>query len=157
MLQMAQPQAGEDPRLWAAAYIGFFITGDMKNVRLLERDVRYMSAAVGSLAFFLMDAAYMPMQHGVRWTESWVEVDARRRIDPELRASLIRRSRYRRVALGRTMRPKHRLRRTRRDVVNLLWLAYQYECHPKAPELYGSQAILAMLRKYRERFVLPSE
>lgn len=151
MLKTAEATTVDDPRLWALAYVEFYATGDAPSMRLLEKEVgvRRLSKAVADLAFYLMDTVFLPVQHGVCWMESWVEVDALSRTDPEFAASLKRRNRYRRQALGRTLLCGVLLRGTARDTVELLWLAYQVEDHSGRQRLYGSTAIVAMLGKYR--------
>jgi type IV secretory pathway TrbD component len=156
MPQMAQPKAVDDPRLWATAYVEFFVRGadpdSRKSRLLLEQDPWYMSKAVGNLAMYLMDAVWLPVNFGVDWTTSWVEVDYARRSDPDLRKALARRNRYQRLGTGYTLRPKYRLRKTAADVVGMLWLAYQAEHHAGEPMLYGSEPVVVMLHKYRARF-----
>ncbi|MFV0135529.1 hypothetical protein ACLGIH_20295 [Streptomyces sp. HMX87] len=152
---MAEPKAVDDPRLWAIAYLRFYVQDadlkSRKSRRLLERDARYMARAVGNFTLFLMDAVWLPVNYGVHWTDPWVEVDSLRRISPPLRAAFVRRERYRRLGRGLTVFPRRRLRRTARDAVAMLWLAYQAEC-PDAPLLYGSAPVLEMLDRYRLRF-----
>jgi hypothetical protein len=152
MPQMAQPTAAEDPRLWAVSYIEFLVTEDEESRLLLERDARYMAAAMGNFAFYLMDAVYLPVRHGVRWWEPWVEIDSLRRTNPSFRTALARRDAYRHLGRGYTLRPKRRLRRTAADVVTLVWLAHQAERYPYAPVRCDAQGVLEMLAKYREMF-----
>ncbi|WP_369042265.1 hypothetical protein [Streptomyces sp. Midd1] len=146
----------EDPRLWAIAYIEFFVQDQnpesRKNRLTLEQDSVYMCKAVGNFAMFLMDAVWLPVNFQVHWTDSWVEFDALRRTSPALREALSRRDRYRRLGLGHTGCPRLRLRQTARDVVGMLWVAYQAECAPEPPQLYGSQPVVEMLHRYRMRF-----
>lgn len=156
MPQMAEPKAVDDPRLWAIAYVKFFVQDvdpDSRESRLLlERKSGYMSRAVGNFALFLVDAIELPVNFRVHWTDSWVDVDALRRLSPALREVLARRERYLRQGLGYTACPKYRLRQTAKDVVGLLWLAYQAECAPDPPLLYGSAPVVEMLDRYQARF-----
>ncbi|MEU1552177.1 hypothetical protein ABZ517_05570 [Streptomyces scabiei] len=153
---MAEPKAVDDPRLYAVAYLKFFVLDadreSRQSRRLLERDARYMAKAVGNFALFLTDSVWLPVTHGVAWQMSWVEMDSLRRTDPELRRMLRRRDRYRRLGKGYTVRPKHALRRTAKDTVGMLWLAYQAEAPADAPLLYGSAPVVEMLDRYRSRF-----
>lgn len=153
---MAHPKAVDDPRLWAVAYVEFFVQDADQDCRvsrrLLERDARYMAKAVGNFALFLMDAVWLPVNYGVAWRTPWVEVDALLRTSPELRSMLVRRDRYRRVGRGYNICPKHALRRTAKDVVGMLWLAYQAEASPDMPLQYGSVPVVEMLHRYRHRF-----
>lgn len=156
MPQMAEPKALDDPRLWAIAYVEFFVQDEdpesRKSRLLLERDSGYMSRAVGNFALFLMDAVWLPVHFQVHWTDPWVEVDVLLRASPALRDALARRGRYRRQGLGMTPCPKYRLRRTASDIVGMLWVAYQAECAPDPPLLYGSKPVVEMLHRYRRLF-----
>lgn len=156
MQQMAEPGVVEDPRLWAMAYIRFFVKGDdiksRKCRRELESDARYMAKAVGNFALFLMDSVWLPVQFGVAWTESWVEVEALKRTNPAFRSALLTRESYRRMGMGYFLMPKYRLRKAARDVVGMLWLAYQAECGTDGPMQYGSQPVMEMLQRYQYRF-----
>ena len=156
MPQMAQPTAAEDARLWAVAYIEFFMRKDIpesrRSRRDLERDARYMTRAVSNFALFLMDSVWLPVNFGVEWRTPWVEVDSLRRTNPGLESCLARRSRYRRLGQGCFLWSRYRLRKTAADVVGMLWVAYQAECYPELPEVYGSDAVTVMLARYRDRF-----
>lgn len=156
MPQMAEPTALDDPRLWAIAYLKFFVQDanedSRRSRRLLERDSRYMARAVGNFTLFLMDSVWLPVNYGVHWTDSWVEVDSLRRSHPALGQALARRERYRRLGLGLTLFPRRRLRLAAKDAVGMLWTAYQAECAPEPPALYGSAPVLEMLDRYRIRF-----
>ena len=156
MPQMTQPKDMDDPRLWAVAYVEFFVqdaNADCRESRrLLERDAGYMARAVGNFAYFLMDSVWLPANYRVDWTTSWVEVDSLRRTNPALRRMLVRRDRYRRIGKGYSLFPRRALRRTARDVVGMLWLAYQVESLPDSPALYGSAPVVEMLHRYRKRF-----
>ncbi|MGW3153748.1 hypothetical protein [Streptomyces sp. NPDC001089] len=153
---LAELEAEEDPRLWAVAYTEFFVRDADPACRrsrlVLERESRFMTKAMANFAMFLMDAVWLPVHFGVEWTTPWCEVDSLRRTSPGLRDCLLRRDRYRHVGQGHFGRPRHHLRRTAKDVVGMVWVAYQAECSPGAPDLYGSDAVVAMLGKYRARF-----
>ncbi|WP_125936396.1 hypothetical protein [Streptomyces sp. WAC 06738] len=153
---MTEPGVVEDPRLWAMAYIRFFVKDadekSRKSRMLLESDARYMARAVGNFALFLMDSVWLPVQFGVEWTDSWVEIDSLKRTNPAFKMALLERERYRRMGLGYSLLPRQRLRRTARQVVGMLWLAYQAEAGSDGPLLYGSEPIVEMLQRYQNRF-----
>lgn len=138
-------------RLLAIAYLEFFVKGDTENLRLLERDRRLIARAVGGFAFFLMDAVVIPARHGIAWTESWVEVDFRRRTDPEFAATMSVRRRYRLLAQGRGLFLQRRLRKTTHDVASMLCVAYAAE-PDRDEQAKARDAILHMLRGLKRRF-----
>ncbi|MFE2539017.1 hypothetical protein [Actinacidiphila glaucinigra] len=146
----------DDARLISAAYIEFHVKRDAENLRLLERDTRYLAKAVGSFALFLMDAVVIPERHGISWTHGWVEVDFLRRTNPQFRATLGRRDQYRRQALGRTLRPRARLRRTAHEVTSMLCLAYTVE-HGRHTDADVPEAVSLMLNTFRRRFCHSSD
>lgn len=156
MPHMTQPKPDDDPRLLAIAYVQFAVqNGDLecrKSRLLLEQDSRHVARAVGAFAFFLMDIAWLPAIHKVAWRTPWVEVDVRRRLDPVLRRELRRRERYHRIAMGWNVRPRRALRQAARDCVGMLWVAYQAECGPDAPVTCGTEGVMEMLHRYRQRF-----
>lgn len=161
MLQMAHPEAEEDPRFWAMAYVEFLARDHLpesrKNRRLLEKDARFMAQAMGNFALFLMDATWLPNHFGVDCTTSWLHVDSLRRLSPGLEATLARRDRYRRLGQGLVVRPTRSLRKTAGDAVGMLLDAHMAECYPGLPTAYGSDAVVAMLTKYRILFSQTSD
>ncbi|WP_274032583.1 hypothetical protein [Streptomyces sp. MMBL 11-1] len=148
---MVDKQPGDDMRLLAIAYMEFWARGDKASMRLLERDRRQIAQAVGAFAWFLMDTVVIPVQHGVGWADGWVEVDFRRRTDPEFTASLLRRRRYRRLAQGRVLRARPHLRKATREVAGMLCLAYSVEAAHDC-EVSAREAILHALGRVRNRF-----
>ncbi|MFC9505440.1 hypothetical protein [Streptomyces sp. NPDC057002] len=148
---MVEDKSGDDARLLSLAYVEFFAKGDRKSMRLMERDARLMARLMGNFALFLMDAVVIPVQHGISWTDGWVEVDYRSRTDPEFKATLIRRGRYRRLAKGYTLRPKRRLRRTARDAAGMLCMAWVAE-YGEDRSVSPADAVVEMLGDLRPRF-----
>jgi len=156
MQQMTEPKVVEDPRLWALAYIRFVVKGDdpksQKCRRELESDARYMAKAIGNFALFLTDSVWLPVQFGVEWTDSWVEIDSLKRTNPSFRAALGVRDSYRRMGKGYFLCPRYRLRKAAGAVVGMLWLAYQVEAGADGPLKYGSEPVVEMLQRYQNRF-----
>lgn len=151
MRNMVDEQHGDDMRLLGIAYLEFFAKDDKENMRLLERDRRLIARSVGSFAFFLMDSVYIPDRHGIAWTQGWVEVDFRKRTDPEFAATLYRRGRYRRMSQGLVLFPRRHLRKVTHDVARMLCVAYISEAPSEEP-VKAREAILYMLQGLRERF-----
>lgn len=148
---MIDEQTGDDMRLVSTAYAEFFIRGDKASMRELERDARPLARAVGGLAFFLMDAVYIPVVHHIGWADSWVAADFQKRCDPEFRATLVRRGRLRRMANGYTLRPKTRSRQVVRDISKMLLMAY-VDQHDRVPKpCQRDEAALEILAGFRER------
>lgn len=156
MLDMADQQTEDDMRLLSFAYVESLMKEDSHAARYLERDARHMARCVGALAWFLMDAVVIPVENGIGWQESWVTVDSRRRTDPEFRANLFRRGRYRRLAHGITIRPKRRLRRAARDCVDMLCAAYIVE-YGRERSSTRRDAALEMVGFFRERLCHSSD
>ncbi|MEV5264792.1 hypothetical protein [Streptomyces werraensis] len=152
MPNSTQQRLGDDMRLLSFAYVQALVQEDEEARRFLERDSRWMAKCVAGLAFFLMDLVVIPVENGVDWRDGWVEVDFKARSDPKFRANLFRRGRYRRLAMGATVRPKRRLRRTARDCVDMLYLAHLSK-HGRDSEVPPPQAVLDMLAYFRERFI----
>ncbi|MGW3860669.1 hypothetical protein ACWEDZ_04205 [Streptomyces sp. NPDC005047] len=149
---MAENTGGDDKRLLALAYVEFWAKRDTASMRLMERDARRLVRSIGAFGFLLMDLVVIPAQHGVGWQDGWVEVDFRRRTDPELRASFIKRSRWMRVARGGTLLPRRRLRRNVHEIAAMLCMAYA-AAHPTREESVTVEAaIVEMLGYFRERF-----
>lgn len=155
MQQMADPRAEDDARLWALAYIGFFVRDDhepsRRSRRLMESNAKHTAQAVGALAVALMDVVWLPVNYGVELVTPWWEVEALRRSDPRFAGELARRRSYARLARGLTLMPRTRLRQVAADVVGMLWTAYQAEAGPDGPLLYGSLPVLIMLDRFRSR------
>ena len=156
MLDMADQQTEDDMRLLSFAYVEALLNEDSVATKYLERDGRHMARCVGALAWFLMDAVVIPAENGVAWQESWITVDFRRRTDPEFRANLFRRGRYRRLAHGITLRPKWRLRRAARDSVDMLCAAYLME-YGRERSATKRDAALEMVGFFRKRLCHSSD
>jgi hypothetical protein len=151
MLGMADEQPGDDMRLLCLAYIESLVREDSPNTEYLERDSRVMARSMGRLAWYLMDAAVIPLENGVNWRDGWVEVDFRSRTDPRFKANLTRRGRYRRMAKGYTLRPRHRLRHTAVACMDMLCAAYVLK-YGRRPDVTHREAVLEMLAYFRRRF-----
>ncbi|MFH9731838.1 hypothetical protein [Streptomyces sp. NPDC017260] len=147
---MVDQTSGDDMRLLSFAYVESLLNEDKGAARYLERDSKLMVRSVGGLAFFLMDAVVIPVENGIGWTDGWVEVDFKARIDPGFKANLIRRGQYRRLARGFTVRPKRRLRRAARECVDMLCVAFLVE-HGKERSATRREAALEMVGHFRER------
>lgn len=150
MLSMGNDNAGDDLRLLGLAYVEFLAKGDRASLRLLERDKRRVGRAVSGIAVYLMDAILIPVQHEIVWQTSWVEVDFRRRTEPELAVTLAIRDRYRRHARGLVLLPRRHLRKNAEDIMRMLGMAYLFE--ERDEDVTARDAILTMLYELREKF-----
>lgn len=150
MPDLTEQRSGDDPRLLSFAYVQALVEEDEGARRFLEKDARWTAKCVGGLAYFLMDLVVIPVENGVGWRDGWVEVDFKARSDPEFKANLFRRNRYRRLALGFTVRPRRRLRRTARDCVDMLYLAHLSK-HGRDSDVPPCQAVLDMVAHFRDR------